>query len=272
MRSVLTAAALLMASANPPAAEAQQERRYDARYGTPVDVTLNDLTMGVVSYNGGAVRTTGNLDISPVGDGSSAPVYRLREAGAWVFIVPMWQRDGRLDTDLLRFLGRQVTVTGLFQERGASMMTPTTATSPAEGTIRFWKIEGPTEKRTKDRFPAAERLTLQELVEGPGPEQAGIVRVVGQFRGRNLYGDLPIDSQRKAGDWVIKSADCAAWVTGRKPKGDGFDLEVLSKSDTNKWLEVVGRVTSRNGVVYIDALQVTLTSEPPPEAQAERPH
>lgn len=57
-----------------------------------------------------------------------------------------------------------------------------------------------------------------------------------------------------------KSEAYAAWVTGRKPKGDGFDLDARVKSDAVRWLEVVGHVSLRNGVVYIEALDLKLTS------------
>lgn len=64
------------------------------------------------------------------------------------------------------------------------------------------------------------------------------MRVAGQFRGRNLYGDLPARSHLDKDDWVIKDELFALWVTGRRPKGEGFSLDAGLKRDTNKWLEV----------------------------------
>ncbi|HET7380854.1 MAG TPA: hypothetical protein VFJ24_12490, partial [Gaiellales bacterium] len=68
------------------------------------------------------------------------------------------------------------------------------------------------------------------------------VTVKGQFRGRNLFGDLP---QAPAGadgrrEFVIRSADAAIWVTGRQPKGKGFVFDLNSRLDTTRWLEVTG--------------------------------
>ena len=36
-----------------------------------------------------------------------------------------------------------------------------------------------------------------------------LVRVSGQFRGRNLYGDLPARSQLDRDDWVVRATDVA---------------------------------------------------------------
>ena len=137
--------------------------------------------------------------------------------------------------------------------------------------IQFWKILGPPEKPTKSVLDAAAGLTLEGLVSDPGRHEGKTVKVVGKFRGRNLYGDLPVRSQRDSRDWVIKDDLYAVWVTGKKPKGDGFDLDPGLKRDTNKWLEVVGRVSTRGPVVYVQAIQVLLTGEPRPDAEAQAP-
>ena len=56
----------------------------------------------------------------------------------------------------------------------------------------------------------------------PARATARSIRMVGKFRGHNLYGDLPVKSQRKSADWVIKDDLFAVWVTGKKPKGSGL--------------------------------------------------
>jgi len=91
------------------------------------------------------------------------------------------------------------------------------------------------------------------------------VKVIGKFRGRNLYGDLPTRSQRGRAHWVIKDDAFALWVTDRKPKGDGFDLDSSLKRDTGKWLQVMGRVRVSKGIVTLEAIDVTLKK--PPEAR-----
>jgi hypothetical protein len=95
--------------------------------------------------------------------------------------------------------------------------------------------------------------------------------VVGKFRGRNLYGDMPSKSGRDSDDWVIKNDVFAVWVTGKKPKGSGWVLDSGLKRDTGKWIEVVGRPETRGGVTYVRAMQLALTSPPTPTAEAQPP-
>lgn len=96
------------------------------------------------------------------------------------------------------------------------------------------------------------------------------VTVKGQFRGRNLFGDLPqappgADGRR---EFVIRSADAAVWVTGKPPKGRGFNFDLSSRLDTQRWLEVSGVVKWERGLVMIVAEELNETSplaEPKPE-------
>jgi Bacterial Ig-like domain len=96
------------------------------------------------------------------------------------------------------------------------------------------------------------------------------VTVEGQFRGRNLYGDLPqapggVDASRA---FVIRSADAAIWVTGKQPKGRGFNFDVMSRLDTERWVRVSGIVRWEKGLVSIVADDLTEASpqaEAPPE-------
>jgi hypothetical protein len=73
-------------------------------------------------------------------------------------------------------------------------------------------------------------MSLEEVVKNP-PSPKDLVRVVGKYRGINSFGDLPIDSRRSSGDWVIKDQAFAVWVTGRQPTGSGFALTTDSQVD-----------------------------------------
>ena len=97
------------------------------------------------------------------------------------------------------------------------------------------------------------------------------VTVKGQFRGRNLYGDLPQAPANGNGsrDFVIRSADSAIWVTGKQPKGRGFSFDVTSRLDTQRWIEVSGTVKWERGLVSIVAQQIAETS-PQADARAEQ--
>ena len=93
------------------------------------------------------------------------------------------------------------------------------------------------------------------------------VTVKGQFRGRNLFGDQPqappgADGRR---EFVIRAADAAVWVTGKPPKGHGFNFDINSRLDSKRWVEVSGVVKWERGLVSIVADDIDETS---PQAEA----
>ena len=88
------------------------------------------------------------------------------------------------------------------------------------------------------------------------------VTVIGRFRGRNLYGDLPRSPGESRWDFVLVSADAALWVVGKEPKGDGFELDVQARIDTGHWLEVTGTVRLEAGMVLVEAGKITLADPP----------
>ncbi len=85
------------------------------------------------------------------------------------------------------------------------------------------------------------------------------VTVSGRFRGRNLFGDQPASPARSKFDFVIQLADSSLWVVGRRPKGQGFDLNVDARVDTGRWLEVQGDVHTSKGLVWIEAIAIRTT-------------
>ena len=116
--------------------------------------------------------------------------------------------------------------------------------------------------------------TLRSIVLDPDRYVDQGVTVIGRFRGRNLYGDLPEAPDESRWDFVLRSADAAAWVVGREPKGDGFELDVLARVDTGRWLEVTGAVRVQDGMVLVDAgalaLAEPIPDRPPPAAVETR--
>jgi hypothetical protein len=167
-------------------------------------------------------------------------------------------------------MGKEIDITGVVKSLG-EVTAASRDTTASRVAILFWSYQGPPEKPTADTLKKAVPVTLESLVATPGGRDGVLVRVVGKFRGSNLYGDLPSRSQRERGDWVIKDEAYAVWVTGKKPKGKGFDLDTSLKRDTGKWIEVIGKPTSRFGVTWIQAIQVTLSGPPSPTAQALPP-
>lgn len=250
-----------------PAAAQDRYNQYEQRYGQPVDVSISDLVNNPDAYRERAVRTRGRLD---VGSGGLRDNLVLSDSfGSRAAIRPVDDIRNQWDRDALQMMGQEVEITGVVQQASSAEMSQTPGLSPIR--IFFWSYQGPPEKQSGDALKKAPPVSLESLVTQPGSRDGQLVRVVGKFRGHNLYGDLPSRSQRQRGDWVIKDEAFAVWVTGKKPKGSGFDLDASLKRDTGKWLEVIGKPASRGGVTYIQAMQVTLSAPPTPTAQALPP-
>jgi hypothetical protein len=112
--------------------------------------------------------------------------------------------------------------------------------------------------------------TIRALALDPDRYVDQKVTVKGQFRGRNLFGDVPqapASSAKTKGEFVLKSADGAVWVLGKQPKGRGFQFDTESRIDSQRWLEVTGVVREARGLVWIDVESLAET-KPAPEASA----
>jgi hypothetical protein len=163
---------------------------------------------------------------------------------------------GRMRSDDPRFTGRDLRPylgsdpNAAWPKPGELVMVNVTAADPAEGLAA----------------PSVRTLAL-----APARYVDQRVDVKGQFRGRNLFGDVP---QAPAGadgrrEFVIRSADAAIWVTGKQPKGRGFAFDLNSRLDTTRWLEVTGTVKWEHGLVIIAAEDLAETS-PLAEAKPEQ--
>lgn len=240
---------------------AAQVDPYEARYGATVDVSIDDLLQMPESYAGKAVRTRGRLEVVPA---ARQMRYSMRGTfGGRVFIMPARDLAFDFDTNALSWVGREVEVTGLFGDGNDP------DTGQRAFVIAAWAFVGPPDEKAA-KGPVTD-ATLEELITRAGRLDGKVVRVRGQFRGQNLFGDLPSASRRRSSDWVIKQDLFAAWVTGRKPKGSGWSFDAGLRRDTGKWLEVVGRVSTVRGVVTLDAREVTLVADggaSRPESQA----
>ena len=237
--------------------------RYDALYGTPVDVSVDDLVNESAAYVGRAVRTHGRLDMAmDIGQRG----YTMRGLMQTIRIAPMRELASDWDQEALKMLGRDVEITGVFIEGSGGQIQNG---SPIHG-VQFWNFTGPPEKEPTGEIKSTQ-LTLEKLVGTPGKRDGQTIRVVGKFRGRNLYGDLPVSTQRTSADWVIKDDLYAVWVTGKKPKGQGWELDASLKRDTGKWIEVIGKPETIRGVTYIKAIRILLTTPPSATADVKPP-
>jgi hypothetical protein len=240
-----------------PAGPVAAQGRYD-QYGPVVDVTIADLESGGVAYSGRAIRTRGYLERSQSIDDRT---YRLRDNfGNSVAILPVPDIAQEFDSEAITMLGRMVEVTGLFEENTRTGGQNADQLRQA-GVIQFWKfltVPDPNEERLKK----ARQISIDELTAHPGRHDGRTIRVVGLFRGHNLFNDLPPKSARKRSDWVLQQGEDAIWVTGKKAKGEGWELDPELKRDTGKWIEVTGRVETKDQITYIHAERLILTAAP----------
>lgn len=95
------------------------------------------------------------------------------------------------------------------------------------------------------------------------------VKIVGQFRGRNLFADLPSTPRKSRYDFVLRSADAAIWVTDLPPKGKDFELSVDARVDTGQWLQVTGVLAQHRGLVTISGTAVATATAPEVPAAVE---
>jgi hypothetical protein len=95
-----------------------------------------------------------------------------------------------------------------------------------------------------------------------------LVTVTGQFRGRNLFGDLPQAPGSGRTDFVLRASDASIWVSGMAPKGKGFELDPSQRVDTDRWLRVTGVVRQTRSLMFVEAKSVELAERTPTDAAA----
>jgi hypothetical protein len=88
------------------------------------------------------------------------------------------------------------------------------------------------------------------------------VTIVGQFRGRNLFGDLPEAPVQNRYQFVLRSSDAALWVMGVEPKGKGFDFDPGRRIDSGRWVKVAGTVNTAKGLTWLEGTTMELAPEP----------
>ncbi|MEE9179634.1 MAG: Ig-like domain-containing protein, partial [Vicinamibacteria bacterium] len=111
-------------------------------------------------------------------------------------------------------------------------------------------------------LPPSDQVDLRELMSNPAPYYDRLISVVGKFRGDNVYNDLPMRTKKTPRDFIIKVADVALWVTGKRPRGKGFELNPERRRDTGKWLKVSGIPWTDEGVVYLKAKKIEMVPKP----------
>jgi hypothetical protein len=104
--------------------------------------------------------------------------------------------------------------------------------------------------------------TLRALALEPWKFAGQTVTVTGNFRGRNLFGDLPDAPGKGRYDFIVRGGEGSVWVTGMRPRGSGFDFDVDRRIDSNRWLEVTGPFLHDRGLVRIEATKIAIAKAP----------
>jgi len=232
--------------------------------GDAQNIPLEELLNGNRPLSG-AVHTRGILEAGPRNPGGPRRYSLLMSSDrlaattlSRLQITPgaMIRQAFDFDADSLNM--REIEVTGTFQGSMGAL---------GEG-FWFWSYSAVETNEGKARATPTGLLAIEDLVGRPARLAKETVRVRGQFRGKNLFGDLaaagaPVDG------WVIKDGDSAVWVSGKRPKGNGWSLNPDSRSDTNRWVEVTGKIETRDGVTLLRAGQVALVPPPKPDSDSQ---
>jgi hypothetical protein len=101
-------------------------------------------------------------------------------------------------------------------------------------------------------------VDLRELVDHPQDFLDQRIGAIGKYRGNNLYGDLDFDTKKTPRDFVIKVAEAAIWVTGKRVPG----LDADRRRDTGRWVKVIGTVWMEEDDVYVKAEWIGIVPNP----------
>jgi hypothetical protein len=113
--------------------------------------------------------------------------------------------------------------------------------------------------------PAATNATappLRSVAMEPARFDGQKITITGQFRGRNLFGDLPEEPTQGKYPFVLRSGDAALWIIGVQPKGKTFNFDPGKRIDTGRWVTVQGTVHSAKGLTWLDGTSIELAPTP----------
>jgi hypothetical protein len=257
----------------PPGSRVPNAVAYPELYGDPFQVPLDRLSSHLAELERRCVRTRGQLDRTREG------WFRLTDSVDAVLLIPVEDLD---PNEVSRLGGLPVEIIGVARElperqgtcslRGQQVPESVCRdwTLPAlpdraghvdwpRNSVTFWSIA---DARPLERTrPGSGALELAAVLQEPERFKGKAVTVVGQFRGANLFGDLPVSTRQDPSDWVIADGGAAVWVTGKAPRGSGWGLSPDSRSDARWWIEVTGEVQRRGGAVFIRARRLALVRQ-----------
>jgi hypothetical protein len=103
---------------------------------------------------------------------------------------------------------------------------------------------------------------LRALAMDPARFDGQKVTILGQFRGRNLFGELPEAPAKGKYEFVLRSGDAAVWVIGLQPKGKGFNFDPNKRIDSGRWVTVQGTVRTAKGLTWLEGTSIELAQAP----------
>jgi Bacterial Ig-like domain len=120
--------------------------------------------------------------------------------------------------------------------------------------------------------PPVSGASVRAIAIEPWKYDGQTVTITGNFRGRNLFGDLPGAPGKSRYDFVLRGTEGALWVTDFRPRGQGFELDVDRRVDTDRWVEVTGTVVREKGLVSLKATRMTLAKPPQVATASDEPN
>jgi hypothetical protein len=105
-------------------------------------------------------------------------------------------------------------------------------------------------------------VSIRALALEPWRYEGQTVTLLGNFRGRNLFGDQPGAPAASKYDFVLRGAEGSIWVTGLRPRGRGFELDIDRRLDTANWIEVTGIVEHEKGLVRVAGTSLAMSKVP----------
>lgn len=245
----------------------------DSSYGPPRLADIETITFALDGYQRTHVITEGQVEVL-----ASGQYWTLRQGSASLLLIAGHKLDmGALDRALST--GGRMEIRGIVRKIRAKeyvkgvdldlIEDPSLPPMPAPAFDQGWPRISITALAIRERAGsdggrregAAPGFARQVIEEGSASAGRRI-RIIGQFRGRNFFSDLPANSVRNKEDWVLKDGETAIWVTGKPPRGQGWSLDPMYKGDMSKWLEVEGKPELVNGILYLRASLVIPAKAP----------
>ncbi len=216
----------------------------EALEGRPLDASVAELASDPGAYAARHVRVRGRLEREAAG-------FRLAGMGGTSIALDPSPDAALVLGSSAHWVGATIEIVG--------RLAPAKAPAGDSGyVLKAADALGPEDVA----ITAVPLVALPAVAADPFAYQGKRVRVRGAFRGSNLYIDLPPQTRRAGGDWVVKADRAAAWVTGHAPGAQGFALDLDDPQASRHWVEIVGVPTFRNGALSIAATHVGLVRPP----------